>query len=59
METEKLKQQIAKLELRLKKLEDSIGLEENFTGRQVFKREVQFMAKVYDKNGGIVTEINA
>ena len=59
METEKLKQQITQLELRLKKLEDSIGLEENFTGRQVFKREVQFMGKVYDKTGALVTEINS
>ncbi len=54
-----VKNKIETLELRLKKLEDAIGLEENFTGKQVFKREVQFMAKVYDKNGGIVTEINA
>lgn len=59
MDNEELKRKIEVLEMRLKRLEDSIGLEENFTSRQVFKREVQFLAKVYDKDNVLVTEINA
>ncbi len=57
--TKELQNKVTLLETRLKRLEDAINLEDNFTSRQVFKREVQFMAKVYDKTGALVTEINA
>jgi outer membrane murein-binding lipoprotein Lpp len=29
------------------------------SAREIVNREVQFLQRVYDKNGGIVTEINA
>lgn len=28
------------------------------SAREIINREVQFLQKVYDKNGGLVTEIN-
>lgn len=29
------------------------------SAREIINREIQFMQKVYDKSGGLVTEINA
>lgn len=57
-----LKQELKQLEQRVILLETQIralsALIDNFSGRIVYNKEVQFKAKVYDATGGVVTEIN-
>lgn len=59
MKPEEIKKTLDDFSARLKRLEDAVFLEDSFSKRQVFKKEVQFLGKVYDKNGDVVPEINA
>ena len=40
------------------KVQQQKSLIDNFSGRVIFNKEVQFNGNVYDANGGVVTEIN-
>lgn len=50
------------LEKRIRKLELLVNAQQalisNLPGRIVFRKEVQFMSKVYDDDGNVVSEIN-
>ncbi len=50
-----LKKQVEDLTQLVKQLSDTSY---KTARREIINREVQFMQKVYDKNGAIVTEIN-
>ena len=54
-EVEILKKEVASLKMMVTQISETTYK----TGkREIINREVQFLQKVYDKNGGIVTEIN-
>lgn len=61
-ETNKLNRRLLNLERQVKLLERTIHSISDTTyktsKREIINREVQFLQKVYDKNGGIVGEIN-
>ncbi len=52
----KTEKEVKLLSERLKTLTDTSYKTSN---REVINREVQFLQKVYDKNGGVVSEINS
>lgn len=54
-ELELLKERVILLESQMKALS---ALIDNFSGRIIYNKEVQFKAKVYDAAGAVVTEIN-
>lgn len=57
-----LEQRIQQLEREVKRLTNDLkiatALQKDFGGRQIIRRDVQFMGKVYKKTGAIVTQIN-
>ncbi len=55
MDNTQLEKRITALEQQLKKQSSLIDF---FSNQIVFKKKVKFNTTVYDKNGGIVTEIN-
>ena len=56
VEIEILKKQVESLTQLVKQSSDTTY---NTSAREIINREVQFMQRVYDKDGAIVTEINA
>lgn len=58
----KLEKEVSDLKNTVNRLEQVISQISETTyktgKREIINREVQFLQKVYDKNGGIVTEIN-
>ncbi len=61
-DVEKLKNKVAEMERMIEKLQFQLKtlLDTSYktSNREIINREVQFLQKVYDKNGGVVTEIN-
>ena len=61
-EFEKLSNRIRELENKVRALELSKSqqteFQDNFSSKIIYNKEIQFMQKVYDKNGNVVTEIN-
>lgn len=55
LKVQELEKQVALLTEKVSQLS---GFQANFSGRVVINQEVQYLQKVYDKNGDIVTEIN-
>jgi uncharacterized membrane protein YgaE (UPF0421/DUF939 family) len=62
-EIEKLKKEIRVLSRRMsimeKEREKTASTSYKTSKREIINREVQFLQKVYDKSGNLVTEINA
>jgi len=61
-EFEKLSNRIRELENKVRALELSKSqqteFQDNFSSKIIYNKEIQFMQKVYDKDGNIVIEIN-
>lgn len=61
-ELKKLEREVADLKTQLTALQQLVNQISETTyktsKREIINREVQFLQKVYDKNGAIVTEIN-
>lgn len=59
----KLELKIAEMEKKMKEMETQIkkvsDTSYKTSAREIVNREVQFLQKVYDKSGNVVTEINA
>lgn len=49
---------IEQLQRRVERLERQLALFDFFSNMIIFKQKVQFKQNVYDKDGGVVTEIN-
>ncbi len=62
-DVEKLKNKVAEMERMIEKLQCQLKtlLDTSYktSNREIINREVQFLQKVYDKNGGVVSEINS
>lgn len=58
----KLEREVAELQRQVQeltlKLTQTGEFERTLSDRVIFNKKVQFMQRVYDKNGGVVTEIN-
>lgn len=62
-EIDKIKKELSLLKRQVEDLtrlvKQSSDTSYNTARREIINREVQFMQKVYDKNGAVVTEINS
>lgn len=55
-EFEKLQMEVQRLTERVRVLESQ---KDNFGSRDIIRKDVQFIGRVYDRDGNIVTEINS